>query len=135
VTRDVHTILFDGNCGFCRWSLALILCWDRRHLLRPVSLQDVEADRLLADIPEAQRMRSWHLVLPNGVVRSAGSAAGPLFRLLPGGKSLASLFERFPCMTRAGYRCVAQHGNLLGRLLTERARHWADVRIEDRGRR
>jgi predicted DCC family thiol-disulfide oxidoreductase YuxK len=131
---DVHTILFDGSCGFCRWSLALILRWDRGRLLRPVSLEDVEADRLLTGMPEAVRMASWHLVRPDGVVLSAGSAAGPLFRLLPGGGPLASLFERFPRLTEAGYRCIAQHRNVPGRLLTERAKERADRQIEERAR-
>ena len=29
------TLLYDRDCGFCRWSLAWFLCWDRRHVLRP----------------------------------------------------------------------------------------------------
>jgi predicted DCC family thiol-disulfide oxidoreductase YuxK len=131
---DVHTVLFDGDCGFCRWSLALILCWDRRRLLRPVALQDADADRLLTGMPEAKRMASWHLVGPDGMVLSAGSAAGPLVRLLPGGGPLAALFERFPRVTEAGYRWIAEHRSVPGRLLTKRAKNWADTRIEERAR-
>ena len=38
-------LLYDRECGFCRSSLELVLAWDRRGRLRPVALQDPEADR------------------------------------------------------------------------------------------
>ena len=35
------TVLYDGDCGFCKWSLAKLLAWDRRGALRPLPLQDL----------------------------------------------------------------------------------------------
>jgi predicted DCC family thiol-disulfide oxidoreductase YuxK len=32
--RSGWTVLYDSDCGFCRWSLAMILSADRRHALR-----------------------------------------------------------------------------------------------------
>jgi predicted DCC family thiol-disulfide oxidoreductase YuxK len=130
---DVHTLVYDRECGFCRWCLGLILRWDTRGRLRPVALQDKEANRLLAGKPEDERAASWHLVEPNGHVNSAGTAFAPLLRLLPRGRSLAALFARFPNATERGYRWVADHRSALGRLLPERAKRRADDRIERRG--
>jgi predicted DCC family thiol-disulfide oxidoreductase YuxK len=116
-----NVILYDEDCGFCRWSLSKFLAWDRRGRLRPVPLQSEEADRLLADMDTETRMRSWHLVTPSGRVYSAGAAVPPLLRLLPGGKPLALASERFPRATERLYRWVADHRDRLGRTLGAQA--------------
>ena len=110
-------MLYDEDCGFCRWSLDKILLWDRRETLRPVAIQSPEGERLLAAVPRESWLESWHLVLPSGEVRSAGAAAEPLARMLPGGRSLAFLFARFPGVTQRAYRWVAEHRDGLTRLL------------------
>jgi predicted DCC family thiol-disulfide oxidoreductase YuxK len=117
----VATILYDRDCGFCRWSMAKILHWDRRDALRPVALQDPEADRLLPALDHETRMASWHLVSPNGRVHSGGAAAAPLLRLLPGGRPLASLAAAMPKTTDRLYRFVARHRDQLGRMLGTQA--------------
>jgi predicted DCC family thiol-disulfide oxidoreductase YuxK len=124
-------ILYDPDCGFCRVCVAVLLRWDRYRRLRPVSLASTEADALLGDMPEGERMSSWHLVLPDGTVRSAGDAFPDLFRLLPGGVPLSRLSLRFPRVWRAGYRWVADHRTAFGKPLPERARCWADRVISE----
>ena len=114
-------LLFDADCGFCNWSLRRILSWDRRRRLRPVALQDREADTLLGDMAQDQKMASWHLVTPDGRVHSAGGAFPPLLRLLPGGTPLAALTERFPRVTGRAYRWVADHRSFFGSKLGLRA--------------
>jgi predicted DCC family thiol-disulfide oxidoreductase YuxK len=114
---DRAALLYDRDCGFCRWSLGVVLSWDRRARLRPVALQDPEADRLLADLDPELRMASWHLVSPDGSRRSAGSAVAPTLRVLPGGAPAAAVAERFPALTEAGYRALASHRAGLHRLI------------------
>jgi predicted DCC family thiol-disulfide oxidoreductase YuxK len=109
-------LLYDGDCPFCRWSTKRILAWDRVRRLRPVRLQDQEAEELLPDMDERARMRSWHLVIPEGKVYSGGAAAPPLFGLLPGGRPLAALTATFPRTTERVYRWVSRHRELLARL-------------------
>ena len=109
-------VLYDRDCGFCKWTLDKILAWDRRHRLRPVAIQSEEGDRLLAAIDRERRLDSWHLVM-NGSVRSGGAAAPGLFELLPGGRPLAALLRAFPRLTERAYRWVAEHRDLLARLL------------------
>lgn len=110
-------ILYDRDCGFCRRSLARILDRDRHGRLRPVALQDPEAEVLLPRMEEERRLASWHLVTDDGVVHSGGAAAGPLLRLLPHGRPAARVLERFPRATDRVYRWVARNRGPLGRVL------------------
>jgi predicted DCC family thiol-disulfide oxidoreductase YuxK len=109
---DRAALLFDADCGFCRWATA------RR--LRPVPLQSAEAEVLLAAVPADLRAASWHLVR-DGRVRSAGRAVSPLLRMLPGGRAIAVVTESFPAATDASYEWVARHRGLLGRIVGQKA--------------
>jgi predicted DCC family thiol-disulfide oxidoreductase YuxK len=126
------TLLYDRDCGFCRWCLGKVLAWDRRHALLPVALQSDRADELLRGMLEEDRMASWHLVDGEGTVRSAGAAFPGLFRLLPGGAPLAALAERAPRATDRAYRWVASNRSRWGKLVTDGAKRRADQRIERR---
>lgn len=131
-SRDRALVLYDADCGFCRWSLAKLLVWDRRRRLRPLALQDPEAARLLGDMDEERRMGSWHLVREDGSRTSAGPALPPLLELLPGGRSPATALRRFPGAVERGYRWVAGHRSLLGRPITRAAVERAEARIAER---
>jgi predicted DCC family thiol-disulfide oxidoreductase YuxK len=137
------TVIFDNDCGFCRWALALLLGLDR-EALRPLPLGTPEADYLLHDLTPAERDASWHLVIdPPGpdqlsfdaapVRFSAGAAVAPALRLLPRGRRLAWLVSRVPNQTERGYRWVAEHRGLLGHFVRGRARRRADRVIAAHG--
>ena len=126
------TLLYDADCGFCRWALGKLLAWDRRGALRPVTLQSPEAERLLAGMPPEERMASWHLVDAEGRLQSAGAGFAPLLRLLPGGSPLAAIAARAPRTTERAYRWVAGHRSLWGKLVTKGAKRRADRRIAER---
>ena len=125
-------ILYDADCGFCRWSLGWVLRWDRAHRLEPVALQDPRAAGLLAEIEPELRLASWHLVGADGGVASAGAAAAPLLRLLPGGAAPAWLFERAPGVVERAYARIAGARGLLGRRLSAAAIARADRLIAAR---
>jgi len=112
---DRWILIYDADCGFCRWSLRHVLALDRAGRLRPVALGTTEADALLADLTPAARTASWHLVSPDGVRTSAGEAAPPLLRLLRGGRPPAAVLARMPRLTDRAYRWVAEHRSWLGR--------------------
>ena len=97
-TPGSYSVLYDRDCGFCRWSLDKILAWDRRRRLRPVAIQSEEGQRLLAPVPPEHRLDSWHLVLPCG-------------------RPLAALLRAFPHATERAYRWVADHRDVVARLL------------------
>jgi predicted DCC family thiol-disulfide oxidoreductase YuxK len=153
-------VIYDDDCGFCRWTLALLLDLDA-GALRPLPLGTAEADYLLHDLTPEERNASWHLVIdpppssefeqlsldlsgparPAGRGRaisaparfSAGAAFVPVLRLLPRGRRIAWLVARIPDRTERGYRWVAGHRGLLGRLVPRRARRWADGVIAAHG--
>jgi predicted DCC family thiol-disulfide oxidoreductase YuxK len=114
-------LIYDGDCGFCRWSVDKILRWNRRDSLRAVPFQDPEGDALLGDMDEERKVASWHLVAPDGRVYSAGAAVPALAELLPAGTPIALLARRFPGATERAYEWVADHRDELGRRLGTRA--------------
>lgn len=128
-------LLYDSDCGFCRWSLGKVLAWDRRGRIRPVSLQSKEAEQLLGGMPAERRFGSWHLVDSEGELHSAGAGIAPLLRLLPGGRPLAAIAARLPRAMERGYRWIAGNRSRWGKLVTDGAKRRADERIADRLRR
>jgi predicted DCC family thiol-disulfide oxidoreductase YuxK len=123
-------VVYDADCGFCRWSLACALALDRHRRLVPVALGTAQADALLADLSAAQRAASWHLLSPEHRRYSAGAAAAPLLRLVPGGRVPAALLDLAPNRTERVYDWVVRHRSTLGRALPARAKRWAETRIE-----
>ncbi|MBJ7457083.1 MAG: DUF393 domain-containing protein [Thermoleophilia bacterium] len=126
------SLLYDADCGFCRWCVARVLTWDRRRALRPVPIQGPEGEALLAGLGEAARMDSWHLVDEDGRRTSAGAAVAPLARMLPGGAPVARVADRFPQAVERSYRAVVRRRGLLGRLITGGAARRARRRIAAR---
>ncbi|HEV2790066.1 MAG TPA: DCC1-like thiol-disulfide oxidoreductase family protein [Solirubrobacterales bacterium] len=125
-------VLYDGNCGFCKWLLAWLLRFDRAERLRPIALQRPEAEALLDDLQPAARMASMHLVSPEGTRSSAGAAMPALLRLLSGGRLPAAILDRFPRFTSWSYQWVATHRIGISRFVPQRAKERAAERILER---
>jgi len=127
--REPVVVLYDRDCGWCRWSIAGVLALDRRRLLLPESIQGELGTLLLDGVPEAERLASAHAVTPDGDVFSGGDAAAPIAAVLPAGGALAAVLRTFGAATRAGYGAIAGNRSTLGRLLTPAMLERADVRI------
>lgn len=126
------TLIYDSDCGFCRWCLGKVLAWDRRRAVRPLALGTDEANRLLRDMPRGEQMSSWHLIDGSGAVHSAGAGFAPLLRLLPAGAPFAALAARLPEATQRAYRAVSGNRSIFGRVVTDGAKRRADRRIAER---
>jgi len=88
---DRATLIYDGECGFCRETVAIVTRWDREHRLTFIPFQD--AARLEKfRIPLPALAAAMHLVLPDGRVLAGADAAAELLRLLPGKRWLAHAF-------------------------------------------
>jgi predicted DCC family thiol-disulfide oxidoreductase YuxK len=135
---ETASILYDADCGFCRWSLAQVLRFDSRGRLRPVALQDPGADVLLAGMDHERRMASWHLVGDDGRVYSGGGAFAPLLRLIGVFGPLARVLAAWPWLADVAYRAVAGRRSFLGRLIpaasSARARQRIEAAANRRGR-
>ena len=128
------TVLYDRDCGFCRWTLARLLALDRAHRLRPVALQSPEGRRLLPDMSEEQRLASAHVVTPDGHVYSGGDAVTPLLRHLPAGRPLSAVAGLAPGgLWRAGYAWVAGRRGVFGPRIPRAAIERATARIDAHG--
>jgi predicted DCC family thiol-disulfide oxidoreductase YuxK len=131
---EIWTVLYDATCGLCAWALSGLLRWDRAGRLRPAALQSPEASHLLADVPPAERLASWHLISPAGVRHSGGAAVAQALRLLPGGRMPAAVFARFPTLTERAYRSVVEHRSRLSRLIPMTAKRNARRRVHEHAR-
>ena len=126
------TVIYAPDCGFCRWSLALLLRADRGRRLRPLALGTAAADDLLGDLEPGRRAASWHLIAADGSRTSAGAALPEVLELLPGGALPAAVLRRFPGRTERAYRWVADNRSSLSRLLPSAAKRRATAVIRRR---
>ena len=127
-------VLYDADCGLCKWLLSWLLRRDRTRVLRPVALQGDEARELLADLSPQERMASWHLISASGERDSGGAALAPLLRALPGGAPAALVVARLPRLTDRAYRWVAANRTQLSRLVPARSKRRASELVRARER-
>lgn len=128
------TVLYDGECGFCKACMGLLLSWDRHRRLHPVAIQSSEGQSLLSSLTEAERLESAHVVTVSGELISGASAAPTLLRELPGGGGLAWLSAAAMPVVRAAYRVVTKSRSLLGRFVSKGCAARAEKRISERRR-
>ena len=88
---DRATLIYDGECGFCRQTVAIVSKWDREHRVSLIPFQD-QARVGAFQIPLPALAAAMHLVLPDGRVLAGADAAADLLRLLPGKRWLARVF-------------------------------------------
>lgn len=113
---DRPTLIYDGECGFCRQSVDVLRRWDREHGLAMVPFQD-QARVAAFGIPLPALAAAMHLVRADGRVFAGADAAPEILRLLPGKRWLSWLF-RIPGalpVARRVYRWVARRRRCLVR--------------------
>jgi predicted DCC family thiol-disulfide oxidoreductase YuxK len=130
--KGTWVVLYDGVCGFCKWILGGLLWLDSDLRLRPLALQRPEAAGLLSELDPDLWMTSFHLISPEGQLLSAGEALPALLSQVRGGRYLAAPFARFPALTGAGYRWIAEHRTQLSRLVPGRWKRWGAGRVRER---
>jgi predicted DCC family thiol-disulfide oxidoreductase YuxK len=126
------TVLYDGDCGLCKWCMAGLLKRDRERRMLPLALQHPDADPLVGDLSTEERMASLHLVSPSGERLSGGAAMPALLRLVPGGAPAAAVLASVPKATGRAYRWVADHRVLLSRPIPQRAKQKAGAYVRRR---
>jgi predicted DCC family thiol-disulfide oxidoreductase YuxK len=82
------TLIYDGECGFCRQCVDAVRRWDREHRLLTIPFQD-QARVAAFGIPLPALAAAMHLVRPDGRVFAGADAAPEILRLLPGKRWLA----------------------------------------------
>jgi predicted DCC family thiol-disulfide oxidoreductase YuxK len=119
-------VLYDADCGFCRWAMAWALDHDPRRVLVAVPIQSSLGSQLLADLSPDERLAAAHVVRDDGARDSGGAAAAEVLGALPRTRSLARLARRLPAPTAALYGLLATHRYGFGRFVGGEARRRAD---------
>ena len=113
------TVLYDEDCGICRWSADRLRRWDRRARLAFVPIQ--RAGDLLAAVPPDRRLEAMHAVTSDGRVWTGGAALPVIVHTLPGGAPLAAIAAAAPALTERLYRAAANRRETLARFLGQQA--------------
>jgi predicted DCC family thiol-disulfide oxidoreductase YuxK len=128
--RGKLIVLYDADCGFCRWAAAWALRQDRRDLLVAAPIQSTLGSELLADLTPEERLAAAHVVGPDGRRRSGGEAASEVLGVLDRMRVLGRLARSFPRVSGCVYDAVAGRRNAIGRLVGRGARRRADRLLE-----
>lgn len=135
------TLLYDANCGFCRWSVAWILRHVPAGSVVPATIQSPHGDGLLeaAGVPAEDRLRSAHAHRagdPPQALRSGGDIVDLVAPLLQGtdGRVMGLLSRAVPVpLRRLAYGQVAANRIAIGRLVSQRRRAEADALLASVG--
>ena len=122
-------VFYDEECGYCRWSVAQLLRFDRDQRLRLIAIQSPEGERLLADVAPELRLASAHLIDGDGQLFSGGDAAAPIAAALPRLAPTAPLLGRLSGPVNASYKLIAANRERIGRLVGVSSRERADRAI------
>ena len=111
---DRWTLIYDGDCEFCRRQVKFIGRRDKHGRIEAVPFQDAELDGL--GVSRGGAEEAMHLVSPSGEVYRGAEAAREVLRLLPGLAPAAWLFRTPGAMFVAErvYRWVARRRHRFG---------------------
>ncbi len=121
-------LLYDADCGFCRWAVVRALDRDAAGILEPIRIQSARGAQLLADLDERERLGAVHVISADGSRRSGGAALGVLLDVLRR-PALARLATLSPPLTDRAYRFVADNRRQFSRLVSAKAKRRADERL------
>lgn len=118
------TVYYDADCGFCIWTVALLLRLDRGRRVTPATIQGaVHGD--LATVPADRVMTSFHARADGAPPVSAGAALTVLLCTLGPLRPIGRLTARFPRLTDRAYFAVANRRGRWATLIPERSKRWA----------
>jgi predicted DCC family thiol-disulfide oxidoreductase YuxK len=119
-------VVYDADCGFCRWSMAWALAHDSSSALLAAPIQSQLGGQLLADLSPGERLDAAHVISDDGSRQSGGAAVAEVLGTLPRTRALGRLARALPAPTGALYGLVASRRHRFGRLLGREARRRAD---------
>lgn len=104
------TIIFDGNCNFCKASVAWLQARDREKKLKYVPLQSAEARLLLKSHDEQFAQKNTVYLVTVHAVYNKSDAVLEAMKLLPSPYSYLQHLRIFPKAIRNGvYDFIAKN--------------------------
>jgi predicted DCC family thiol-disulfide oxidoreductase YuxK len=112
--NEEWTLIYDGDCEFCRRQVRWVERRDTRRRIRAVPFQSAELSRL--GVSRAAAEEAMQLVSPEGTVWSGAAAAREVLRLLPRWRAASFTFGLPGAMAVAErvYGWVARRRHRLG---------------------
>ena len=106
-----YLLAYDADCGPCTSFKRVVDFLDVYNTIDFVSLTDANERGLLNRIPESVRLKSFHLIFPNGEIQSGSEALYDLISLFPLGRPISKMILLLPCgklMTRFLYNRLSK---------------------------
>ena len=91
-----YILAYDADCGPCTRFAHVVDSLDKSEIIDFISIILADQKGLLDRIPPPLRYKSFHLILPNGEVKSGSEALVELIAILPGGKIVSPIVNYFP---------------------------------------
>ncbi len=127
-------VFYDHDCGFCRWTLGLLLAWDRGHRLWPAPIESEVGSRWLGAMGAEERAASWHIVEEGGRVSSAGRGISVVLSYVPGGRVVGLPLRLLPGVVERAYWLVAGRRSRFSRFVPRAWVRAATARVAARER-
>jgi predicted DCC family thiol-disulfide oxidoreductase YuxK len=109
------TLLYDGDCRFCRFAARSIVRLDPRSRVAVLPFDDPGARQLLESIQADQRFATWHMWRSDGRRASGGRGLVELVGVLPATRRIAPALRLLP-LARL-YDLTSRHRGTLGKLV------------------
>ena len=91
-----YILAYDADCGPCTRFAHVVDSLDKSEIIDFISLTLADQKGLLDRISPLLRYKSFHLIFPNGEVKSGSEALVELIAILPGGKIISPIVNYFP---------------------------------------
>jgi predicted DCC family thiol-disulfide oxidoreductase YuxK len=91
-----YILAYDADCGPCTSFAHVVDSLDKSEIIDFISIILADQKGLLDRISPPLRYKSFHLILPNGEVKSGSEALVELIAILPGGKIISPIVNYFP---------------------------------------
>ncbi|HET7391208.1 MAG TPA: DCC1-like thiol-disulfide oxidoreductase family protein [Nitrososphaeraceae archaeon] len=91
-----YILAYDADCGPCTRFAHVVNIFDKYKKIDFMSLTIADQEGLLDRIPVTIRFRSFHLIAPNGEIKSGSEGLLELIAILPGGKVISPIINYVP---------------------------------------
>ena len=91
-----YILAYDADCGPCTRFAHVVNSFDKYKKIDSMSLTIADQEGLLDRIPVTIRFRSFHLIAPNGEIKSGSEGLLELIAILLGGKVISQIINYVP---------------------------------------
>ncbi len=92
----IYYLLYDEDCSLCVKFQRGIHRFDRRNRIETMGFHDPRIKTIVPTMTQEELFGNFHLVLPDGSVKSGNRALPDLLKILPGWKWAGWLLQHLP---------------------------------------